>query len=70
MLQAVLLITHAIAVASDRWRTRVAFRRPMLVEISVLKERIACLREQNELLPAAAKRTSFRRQHRVRRTRT
>ena len=60
MLKAILVISRAIAVAHDRWRTRVAPRRPMLVEISVLRERVECIREENDLLRARLRRVPSR----------
>ena len=52
MLQAILAVSRVIAVATNRWRLRAADRHPMRVEISVLKEKVEALREQNDLLRA------------------
>ncbi len=60
MRNALIAVTRSIAQAYDRWRTRAAERRPMLVEISVLRERLEGLREQNELLRARIRRLPSR----------
>ena len=61
MLQVLLVVARAIALGADRWRTRVAHRRPMLVEISVLRERLDAALEQNALLRARLGRVPHRR---------
>ena len=52
MVQALLLIARWIAAAHDRWCAATATRRPLNVEIAVLKQRHEKLRAENELLRA------------------
>ncbi len=67
MLQVLLVVARAIALGADRWRTRVANRRPILVEISVLRERLDAALEQNALLRARLGRVPHRRRPQYRR---
>jgi len=67
MLQALLVVARAIAFGADRRRTRVARRRPMHVEISVLRERLDAALEQNALLRARLGRLAHRRRPQYRR---
>ena len=67
MLQVLLVVARAIALGADRWRTRVASRRPMLVEISVLREHLDAALEQNALLRARLDRVPHRRRPQYRR---
>src|SRR5205085_6416889 len=61
MLRALLAVARTIARAHETWRSRAAPRRPMLVEISVLRERIEKLRSENDLLRARLRRLQPRR---------
>ena len=67
MLQVLLVVARAIALGADRWRARAASRRPMLVEISVLRERLDAALEQNALLRARLDRVPHRRRPQYRR---
>ena len=67
MLQVLLVVARAIALGADRWRARVACRRPMLAEISVLRERLDAALEQNALLRARLGRVPHRRRPQYRR---
>ena len=67
MLQVLLVLAPTIALGADRWRTRVARRRPMLVEISALRERLDAALEQNALLRARLDRVPHRRRPQYRR---
>jgi hypothetical protein len=52
MVQALLLIARWIAAAHDRCCATVATRRPLLVKVAVLRERVERLRAENDLLRA------------------
>jgi len=64
MTRALCLITRWIAVAHDRWRAEVAKRRPLSAEIDALKETVARLRSENELLRGRLRRVPLRRRPR------
>jgi hypothetical protein len=61
MLRPLLLITRWIAAAHDRWREEVAKRRPLAAEIDALKEPVARLRSEYEILRARLRRVPLRR---------
>jgi hypothetical protein len=66
MTRALLLVARWIAVAHDRWRTRVADRSPLRARIAVLEETVQRLREENDLLRARLRRVDARRRPRYR----
>src|SRR5687768_15550379 len=61
MVQGLLLIARWIAAAHDRWCAATATRRPLHVELAVLKQRHEKLRAENELLRARIGRLEPRR---------
>ena len=67
MRQALLAVARSIALAVHRWRTSATPRRPMVVEICVLRERLEGLREQNDLLRARLRRLAPKRRPHYRR---
>jgi putative transposase len=64
MLEIALLVARQIAIAHDRWRARVARRRPLAAEIDVLHEMLERARTENELLRARLRRLPARRRPR------
>jgi putative transposase len=67
MVKALLLVARWIAAAHDRWCEVTATRRPLAVEVAVLKERVERLRAENELLRARLGRLEPRRRPHYRR---
>ena len=67
MLKAILAVARSIAAANDRWRARSASRRPMRVEIAVLRERVEGLCQENDLLRARLRRVAPRKRPHFRR---
>ena len=61
MLRALLFIARWIGLAHDRWRSRVARRRPLAAEVDALHEKIEQLRAENNLLRARLFRIDSRR---------
>ena len=61
MVQALLRIARWMAAAHDRWCAATSARRPLAVEVAVLKERVERLRAENELLRARLGRIEPRR---------
>ena len=61
MVKALLLIARWISQAHDRWCAETATRRPLAVEVAVLKERVERLRAENDLLRARLGRIDPRR---------
>jgi putative transposase len=64
MIRALLLVARWIAVAHDRWRAETAKRRPLSAEIDALRELVARLRSENDLLRARLRRVPLRRRPR------
>jgi hypothetical protein len=64
MVRALLLVARWIAAAHDRWRARVARRRPLAAEIDVLQETVERQRAELELLRARLRRLPVRRRPR------
>lgn len=56
MTRALLLIARWIGLAHDRWRARIARRRPLSARIDVLEEEVGRLRVENALLRARLRR--------------
>jgi putative transposase len=61
MVKALLLIARWIAKAHDRWCASTATRRPLAVEVAVLKERLERAHAENDLLRARLERIEPRR---------
>jgi hypothetical protein len=61
MIRPLFLIARRIAAAHDRWSAATATRRPLAVEVAVLKQRVERLRAENELLRARLGRIDPRR---------
>jgi hypothetical protein len=61
MIKALLATPRLIGVAVNKWRTKVARRHPLAVEISILKEKLEVTREQNDILRARMRRLDPRR---------
>src|SRR5437870_1194802 len=60
MIRALVAVARSIALAHDRWRSRAAPRRPMLVELSVINERLARMTAERDLLRARLRRVPAR----------
>ncbi len=56
MNRALLLVARWIGIAHDRWRQKIARRRPLSAELDFLREGLERLREENELLRARIRR--------------
>src|SRR5437868_11151137 len=56
MIRALVAVARSIALAHDRWRSRAAPRRPVLVELSVVHERLARVTAERDLLRARLRR--------------
>jgi putative transposase len=66
MTRALVLVACWIAAAHDRWRTRIAGRRPLRARIDNLEENLRRLCEENDLLQARLRRLDPRRRPRYR----